>query len=282
LLNFNWWQFAAPGQRFKVTGNGYEFAADVVHANGNVYDQILITGPLTTFRADAGQVVRASYIDLNNDIVQVEFSGAGTVTISLAGAAAPALPENYNQNVLYVKGHATITVDGADETSNLSVFSVGRVTALNAALFKDVAYDGVADIALVRIASPTNRFGGLRAANAGFWATTGDTGVDAPGVQFGGPANLHAISAREQATPLLRTGAIASRTIAGAVFENAVLIAGSDMAQTNQAPIQLGGAEVIYMGAGADSHGRVQPALANRGVYQRNGQDVTAAVVRRP
>jgi hypothetical protein len=162
------------------------------------------------------------------------------------------------------------------------VFSVGRVTALNAALFKDVVYDGVADLALIRIASPTNRFGGLRAANAAFWATTGETGVDAQGVQFAGPVNLHTISAREQATPVLRTGAIASRVINGSAFENAVLIAGSDMAQTNQAPIQLGEAAVIYMGAGADSHGRAQPAAANRGVYQRNGQDVTAAVVHGP
>ncbi|MBK8476022.1 MAG: carbohydrate-binding protein [Opitutaceae bacterium] len=44
----------------RLTGCGYEVMANIVHQNGNVYDQILITGPLLTIRADAGQIVRAS------------------------------------------------------------------------------------------------------------------------------------------------------------------------------------------------------------------------------
>ena len=58
--------------------------------------------------------MRASYIDMNDDIVQVEFSGAGTVTLTLAGMSGPALPVNYNQSVAYVKGHATIAIADAD------------------------------------------------------------------------------------------------------------------------------------------------------------------------
>lgn len=285
-FKFNWWQFGATALPQKVVGAAYEYAAEVSHPNGNMYDQILMTGASATFRADPDQVVRASYIDLSNDIVQVEFAGAGEVTLTLEGVTSPALPENYHQGVSYVKGHASITISGADETSNLSVFTVGRMTALDQTLFKEgVAYDGVADLARVVIVGETNSssaFGGLRLANVEFWATEGVTGIVATGVQFFGPVNLHNISAREQATPVLRTGAVAARAIDGAVWENTVLVAGGDMAQPNEKAIHLDAAAVVYFGAGTDSHGREQPAQPNRGVFQRNGADVTATVVRGP
>jgi hypothetical protein len=45
-----------------------------------------------------------------------------------AGTPAPAA--NYNQpGVNYVRGHVGIVITGADETTNLSVFSVGRIIA---------------------------------------------------------------------------------------------------------------------------------------------------------
>jgi lysophospholipase L1-like esterase len=266
----------------KVIGCGYEFDADVHHANGNIYDQILLTGPLTTIRADADQIVRASYLDLNNDIVQIEYSGPGSVTISLTGATPPAPPVNYNQDVPYVKGHATIAIEGANEFSNLSVFSVGRGNAVNQDLFKPVTYDGVADLARVIIAGPTQRFGGLRTANADYWAVRGDTGVSAPGVRFSGPVNLHNLSAREQSVPVLVTGAIDPRAIDNQTVDGCVLIAGGDLAQVNAAPIRLGDATTVYFSRGEDSHRTAQPAQPNRGTFRRNGQDVTAAVVRGP
>ena len=61
-----------------------------------------------------------------------------------------------------------------------------------------------------------------------------------------------------------------------------ILITGGDMAQTNQRAVQLGSAGVVYMGAGVDSHNRDQPAQTNLAVYERNGADVTSAVVRGP
>lgn len=267
----------------KVIGCGYEYVANVTHANGNVYDQILLTGPLTRIRADAHQIVRASYVDLNDDIVQVEFSGAGAVTISLASVTPPAPPVRYNQDIAYVKGHATIAVEGADETSNLSVFSVGRITAVNQDLFKStVTYDGVADLARVIISSPTQRFGGLRAANAEFWAATGDTGLSAPGVRFSGPVNVHNLSARDQAVPVLLTGPIDPRVVDNQTLDGCLLVAGGDMAQANAAPIRLGGATTVLFYRGEDAHGLALPAQPSRGVFRRNEQDVTALVVRSP
>lgn len=264
----------------KVTGCGFEIMANVVHQNGNVYDQVLITGPLMTIRADAGQIVRASYLDLSDDIVQVEFAGAGSVTVALAGATPPAFPEKYNQSISYVKGHATIAVAGADESSHLSVFTVGRKTAVNQALFRDIPYDGIADLARVIITSTTQGFGGLRTGNVEYWASNGDTGLSAPGVRFTGPINLYNISAHDQALPVLVTGAISPRTIGIERIDGAVSVAGGDMAQANNKPVRLGDAATLFSTAGEDSHGNGLPAQVNRGVFMRNGQDVTAAVVR--
>ena len=47
-----------------ITGQGTEVLSNVVHSNGNVYDQVLMTGSSVTVTADAGQVTRVSFLDL--------------------------------------------------------------------------------------------------------------------------------------------------------------------------------------------------------------------------
>ena len=136
-----------------LSGEAIEVASDVVHPNGNVYDQVLMRGAFATVRADPGQVMRISFVGLTDDIVQVEFSGKGLLSIFLADASGPAPAVKYNQpGVDYMRGHASLRIDGPDATTNLSVFSVGRLTAVNQALFRsDVPYDGFADLAVVEI-----------------------------------------------------------------------------------------------------------------------------------
>src|SRR3954469_21085245 len=115
----------------KVAEFGQEVGTDIQHPNGNVYDQIRLFGSSAAITADPGQVTRISFIDLNDDIVQVEFAGAGTLTLVLDSATGPAAPLKYNQPaVSYMKGHATIVIAGANETTNTSVFSVGRANAV--------------------------------------------------------------------------------------------------------------------------------------------------------
>jgi uncharacterized delta-60 repeat protein len=139
----------------KVTGAAREVGANIVHPNGQSMDQILLEGTAASITADAGQVTRMSFIDLDDDIVQIEFTGAGTLTLRLNNESGPAAPSRYTQpGVNYMKGHATIVVVGANETSHLSVFTVGRANAIDQTLFRaDVTYDGVADIACIAIAS---------------------------------------------------------------------------------------------------------------------------------
>lgn len=279
----------------KVTGSGTEVNLNVRHPNGNTYDQVLVTGTAVTVTADVGQVTRTSYIDLNDDIIQLEFSGSGSLTLQLEGATGPAVAANYNQStVAYMKGRAIITIGGADATTNVTVTSVGRLTAFDptgtynialpagpgndpansqSTLFKTgVTYDGMADVALISISSPTGTFGGVRAAGAEFGRDSGLTGIYAPGVAFSGPLYVHNIAALSTAVPVLITGAVSGN----------VLVTGGDMSQPNAKAVLIDGITRITMSAGTDSHNRPYIAQVNRGVFQRSGQNVTSTTVGGP
>ncbi len=257
----------------KAIGTGTDVAANVVHANGNVFDQVLLTGGAATIRSDTGQIVRMSYIDAEDDIVQVEYSGPGTVSVVLDNLSGPALPVKYNQSVSYVKGHASIVVTGATVASNLSVFSVGKANAVNQALFRtDVTYDGTAGIASIAIASTDGKFGGLRTANASYFGTKGLTGVYAPGVQFTGPVYVGDINAFDAATPVLLIGSALGDT----------WINGGDLLQTNNRAVQISGVTRLHFKAGSTSHGSSLSAQANRAILEENGVVVTAEIVVNP
>lgn len=251
----------------KVIGAGSEVGPNIQHANGNIYDQVLLTGSAATITADPGQIVRISYVDATDDIVQVEFGGAGALTLSLADASGPAAPVKYNQpTVSYMKGRATIVIAGADATTNVSVFSVGRATAVNQTLFRnDVTYDGMADIALLAVNAPGASFGGIRTANTNYSAASGLTGVYAPRVAIGGPLFVGDISASSGAAPALLAGSASD-----------VRITGGDLAQANSAAVRVDGMTSVQMRDGSDSHGNLQPAQPLRGRLERSGVDVTA------
>ena len=253
----------------KLLGLGTEFP-NIFHAGtGFTYDQILLGGAAASVNADPGQILRMSFIDLNDDIVQVEFSGAGTLTLVLEGVTGPAAPVKYNQATNYMKGHAGIVLTGADATTNLSVFSVGRANAVNQALFSDtITYDGFADLAFIAIASNDGKFGGLRAANASLFATRGFTGVYAPGVQFTGPVFVNDINASTTATPLFMIGAGAD-----------VRVTGGDLFQANGRVVQVSGMTQLKFTAGSSSQGTLFPAQANQARLEQNGLDVTAQIV---
>ncbi len=250
----------------KVAGAGNEARADIVHPNGNVYDQVLLTGTSATITADANQITRVSFIDLSDDIVQVEFSGAGTLTLSLESATGPAPPVKYNQpEVSYMKGHASLIITGADETTHVTVFSVGSMTAVNQDLFPlGMAYDGIADIGLVSIASRNGMFGGIRAANAGFFRASGLAGIHAPSVAVRGPVYIGDINADADAMGVLLFGSATD-----------VRITGGDLLQLNNRAVQVDGITRINFTAGTKSDGQMLPAQPNRARLERDGVDVT-------
>lgn len=258
----------------KAIGAGEEVGSDIPHPNGNIFDQVLLTGAAEAITADhaQNQITRTSFIDLDDDIVQVEFSGPGTLSLVLDDASGPALPVKYNQSVSYMKGHAGIVITGATEQTNVSVFTVGRATAVNQALFKnDADYDGIADIAFIAIASANGKFGGVRTSNAHYFAAKGLTGLYAPGVAFQGPVFVGEITAFDAAVPVLRLGS-----------SNDVRITGGDLFQENARAVQVSGTSALKFTPGADSHGKLFAARSNRGRLEDNGVDVTAQIVAGP
>ena len=262
----------------KVIGQGTEVLHDVyVAANGNTFDQVLLNGVAATVTADYAQkqITRVSFVDLSDDIVQVEFSGPGTLSIMLTDYSNPAPAVNYNQPaVSYMKGLARIVIAGATEDTNVAVFSVGRITAVDQSLFRsDVTYDGVADIGFIAIASSNGKFGGVRTANASYTNYYGLTGLYAPGVQFTGPVYIGDISATYSIMPCIITGSSSDTRITG-----------GDLLQANGHDVQVSGIAQLKFTAGVDSHGRAIPVKTNRArlIRWKDGTDVTSQLVAYP
>lgn len=259
----------APQIEAKVAGAATEVGSDIVHPNGRIYDQMLLTGAAASIRADPEQVTRVSFVDLDDDIVQVEFSGAGTLTLVLSAMSAAAPAVNYNQpSVSYVKGHASLFVAGADETTNVSVFTVGRLTAVNQGLIRpEVSYDGIADIGLIAVAGRES-FGGIRAANAAFFAGAGLTGIYAPTLWFSGPIWIGELQAADAAWPTLSVRSVSK-----------VQIAGGETVQLNGRMVHVSGLASIRHEDGMTSAGELLPAQASRARFWQSGDDVTTGML---
>jgi len=286
----------------KVLGAGSEIASNIVHPNGNTFDQVLPSGAALAVTSDyspdptQNQITRTSFIDLQDDIVQVELGGPGTLTITFDEASGPAAPVKYNQPLVsYVKGRANLTITGADEHTNLLIFTVGRATAFDPSgaynillptstnndpanngspLFQgqeSTAYEGIADIGRISISSTNGRFGGIRAANAWIYDTKGVAGIYAPGVAFDGPIYVANITAFGTSTPVFMVGSVSDARITG-----------GDLYSYNGQPIQVSGLTQLKLTAGSDSAGRTISAKLNQGILYQNGTNVTNQIVVNP
>ena len=164
-----------------VDGSGVVVGENIRHPSGNVFDQVLLTGQYIKLKAKPNQITRVSFMDENEDIMQMEFSGNGTFTINLDPATylPLALPSRYNQTVRYVTGKASIVIEGADSSTFFSIFTVGKINAVNQTLFpRGQRYDAQADVKLVEVINSTG-FGGMQLSNAMFSGSTGKVGVNA-------------------------------------------------------------------------------------------------------
>lgn len=240
---------------------------NIVHSNGNVYDQHVLDGVAGSLNADAGQISRISFIDAQGDIVQVEMSGQGTLTIALANASGPAEAALYTQpGVLYMKGQATLVLSNSNESSHVAVFSVGSVT--NPAVIKPgTTYEGWASLRAVAVHSGVNKIGGVRLGNARFESTVGVTGLWAPGVSSQ-TVFLSDLAAYSSATPVL---AMSATTEIG--------VTGGGLFQPNGKAIHVEGISGLRMRAGTSSSGQIIGPSALLGRIERDGVDVTGSIV---
>ena len=191
-----------------------------------------MTGASVTVTADAGQVTRVSFLDESGDVVQAEFAGSGTLTISLDNAKTNQDPTGYNQDVKYVQGLASFTIQGSDSNTHFQVFSVGEGNAFTPGLFDETHKGGdhVANVArLAIVADPTSAngslFGSIRAGNAIFSAESGVVGITATNVQVQNLVRIGDIDAKGTATPALVFGQNSSFIT--------IDVAGGDLLQSN-------------------------------------------------
>ena len=219
-----------------LEGSGDVVGEDIQHPSGNIFDQVLLTGQSVKLRAKENQITRVSFMDETEDIVQVEFSGAGTFTVTLDPATflPPAIPPRYNQAVEYVTGKPSVVIEGADANTFFSIFTVGKINAVNQALFPEgQVYDAKADVTLVEVINSTG-MGGMQLSNTVFSASTGRTGVVAEGVPIAVRLTVGDIDASGDAVPhlLFETG---SFTVPAG--NPGMRITGGDLLQSNGASI---------------------------------------------
>jgi len=205
-----------------VGGTGGTEVGSNITVGGKVYDQILMTGSSISVQADPGQIVRVDFMDPTGDILHTEFSGSGTMNISLANFVAAAVPTKYATTTQYVTGLASFTITNSDATSNFLVTSIGPVTAFNGIanpIFANgtlTGGDNIANVSRLVIVGDANNlvagagtaFGSIFAGNAVFGDTSGVTGIYAPNTSFktGSTITIGDIVAAGSSTPVLALG----------------------------------------------------------------------------
>ena len=230
-----------------IEGSGEIVGTNILHPNGNIFDQILLSGDRVKVRADVNQISRVSFLDVNDDIVQVEFSGSGlmTVTIDPESYKPPSIPLKYNQEIKYVKGSPRIMIEGADASTFISIFTVGRINAVDQSLFpQGVEYDAVADVSLLEVFNSFS-MGGIQCANARFTASSGKVGIDARDVPIAVRLTVGDIDALGNAVPYLIIGADSFKIRAA---NPGLRVTGGDLQQSNGVPIIVAPGSSIVSG----------------------------------
>ena len=276
---------AAPSVPLVLDGSGDIAGENIQHPNGNVFDQILLTGESIQLQARPGQITRVSFMDETEDIVQVEFSGAGTFTVTLDPTTflPSAIPLRYNQAVEYVTGKPSVVIDGGNANTFFSIFTVGSINAVNQALFPEgQVYDAQADVTLVEVINSTG-MGGMQLSNTVFSGSTGKVGVDASGVPIAVRLTVGDIDASGDAVPHLLFGKGSFTVAAG---NPGLRITGGDLVQTNGASIVVAesgstttGFETLITQNNFKSDNTPQPTLSINATFANaDGEEINITV----
>lgn len=260
---------AAGAQTFGAITTRPEWQS-IHHPNGHIYDQFLLTGSSGTITAAEGKIARVSLLDAQNNIVQFEMSGPGSLTVVLDNPSGPKAPAFYNQpGVDYMQGTPTVILAGANASTFMSIYSVG--TANNPGVtHSNVIYNGWANVRAAGIHSTTGGLGGLYYGNVLFSSEAGPAGIVAPSLRTVGTLNFHELTTTEAGEPMI---------LLAPEGQAAIKITGGTLAQPGGSAIDVSGLDTVQMVAGQDSCGRPAPAQANQGHLYFEGIDITAELI---
>ena len=223
---------------------------------GKSYNGYELEESTVTLRSVAGETTRVSFLDLDGDLVFVDFSSddpATEMVITLEEFAGTLEESPYDQpNTRYARGLATVTMINPTELTWLRIVSLGNhIDRVDLALIEDDTFagavDGIADIKAVVIEGG-GRIGAIDAANANFIGSSGEIGIDASGTVVKRALSIGDITPSEGATPVLRISAD-SLDPANAAEDETVIgeiqIAGGDLREATGA-LQIDTGEIVY------------------------------------
>ena len=221
-----------------------------------IYDGYKLGDSTATLRSVAGEITRVSFLDLNGDLLFVDFSSddpATEMTTTLEQFSGALEVSPYDQpSTEYARGTATIWIINPTERTWLRISSVGNhIDRVDLALIKEDTFagevDGRADLQAVVIEGEGS-IGAIDAANANFVSSFGTIGIDAGETIVKRALSLGNITPSEGTTPVLRisgdsldpANAGEGETVIGEVW-----IAGGDLREAI-GDLQIDTGEVVY------------------------------------
>ena len=217
---------------------------------GHTYNGFELRGSTVTLSATAGEVTRLSFLDINGDVIFVDFSSDSSdteVVVTLEDYMDPLSESPYNQpDSRYAMGLATVTVVNPTEMTWLKVTSIGNdETLVDPMIVMPDSFataNGWAEIRKIVIEG-MGSIGAIHAANVSFRAMDGVVGIDAPDTVVVRALSIGDLTLVEGGTakPYLKVSGD-SLAVGGMVIEE-IRIHGGDLAQsTGDDQVDTGGA----------------------------------------
>ena len=239
-----------------VAGLG-ELVDEMTVFRETTYNGFELKDSTVTTRSVAGETTRVSFLDLDGDLVFVDFSSDDSATemiVNLEEYSGALEDSPYDQpGTQYARGLATIWIMNPTELTWLSVVSLGNdVDRVDLALVKDDTFampvNGMVDIRAISIEGDGN-IGAIDAANVNFVGSSGEIGIDARGTVVRRALSIGDITPSETARPLLRISGDSlnpANLRQGETMIDEIRIAGGDFAEAIDT-LQIDTNGVVYM-----------------------------------
>ena len=233
-----------------------EFVDDRTEFQEKIYNGYELKESTVTFRSVAGETTRVSFLDLDGDLVFVDFSSddpATEMVITLEEFSGTLEESPFDQpDTRYARGLATVTLLDPTELTWLRVVSLGNhIDRVDLALIEDDTFagevDGIADIKAVVIEGEGS-IGVIDAANANFMGSSGEIGIDAAETIVKRALSIGDITPSEGTTPVLRVSAESLDPANAADGETVIAelqIAGGDLREATGA-LQIDTGGIVY------------------------------------